>query len=236
MSTPTIVLPQFQGPFALLLSLIEEKKLSISDIALSEVAEQYLSHIHKSDTISLLDLADFLYVASRLLHLKSKLLVSNTADEDDDDGDTPLAMRLRMYKVYADATVHVMTRVRSGHTSFFGNIKSPPLPSGFYPPRCLSAYDLASSMHTILERLVPLLSLPKVQIAAAISINEKIALIKDRLQHADCLAFEDITNTRTVADTVVSFLALLELIKTREIMATQNGLFSPISVLSYVKK
>ena len=73
---------QFQGPLDLLLSLIESQKLDISQIALAQVTDQYLTYLDQSQDIGATELADFLVVATKLLIIKSRILLPQTADED----------------------------------------------------------------------------------------------------------------------------------------------------------
>ncbi len=230
--TVTISLPQFEGPFEVLLGLIEDQKMPITDVTLSHVTDQYFAYLKSHSEIPLFELADFLYVASRLLHLKSKELVSDSSAEEEEAG-PPLEYRLRMYKTYAHATRHITACIQQGNVAFFGKLKAPPLSSGFYPPRSCTAGQLAGFMRALLDRLEPLLALPRVRIEKVISINEKITLIKDKIMRALRLRFHDIADRGSASDVIVSFLALLELIKTQHITVTQNALFEDLTLSVY---
>ncbi|MAG11712.1 MAG: hypothetical protein CMI52_02795 [Parcubacteria group bacterium] len=220
---------QFEGPFGVLLELIEAQKLDITEISLSTVAEQFLEYIDTHDELPAQELADFLLVASRLLYIKSKALLPRLGPDEEDDG-LSLESQLRMYKAYIDAAKVIEKRVQDSQTSFFGKIKGPELATGFYPPRSLKAEDLADAMENMLKRLEPLLSLPKVQVERVVSINEKISHIKNRLTKQATMTFREALDQGTRVDAIVSFLALLELVKNRSIDVKQRSLFEDMII------
>src|SRR3989338_1878896 len=97
-----LTLDQFSGPLDLLLSLLEESKLNISEVSLSSITEQYLTYLDTLEDNRAEELADFLVVGSRLLLLKSKMLLPQFAPEEDEG--TSLEEQLRLYKVFLEAS------------------------------------------------------------------------------------------------------------------------------------
>ena len=90
---------QFQGPLDLLLSLIESQKLDISQIALAQVTDQYLTYLDQAQDIGATELADFLVVAAKLMYMKSKLLLPSLVDEELEEG-PDLETQLREYQKF----------------------------------------------------------------------------------------------------------------------------------------
>ena len=100
-------IPAFEGPLDLLLQLIEREKLDISSISLAQVADQFLAYVRELEQIDAELLADFLVVASRLVWIKSHLLLPQPArpgdDEQEEDPAEALARQLREYKRFKEA-------------------------------------------------------------------------------------------------------------------------------------
>lgn len=230
MTDATITIPQFEGPFRLLLEMIEDEKLAITDIALAKVSQQYLAFVETLEEVPMVELADFLYVASRLLYLKSKLLIPDQIADDEGEDGLPLAQRLRMYQMFAHATGYVATAYQNSRRAFFGALKRPVLPAGFYPPQKTTIDSLAKAMRGILDRLEPLLSLPQVRLQKIVSIHEKIAHIKEKIAQSGRIHFGEVTDLNNKFDTIVGFLALLELVKTRDARVAQEHLFEDIYI------
>lgn len=220
---------QFEGPFALLLELIENQKLEITEISLSTVTQQFLEYISEHEELPAQELADFLLVASRLLYIKSKAVIPKIGPDEDTD-ELSLESQLKMYKAYIDAAKEIDKRVLGPRTLFFGKIKSPPLAAGFYPPSHVEQEQLANTMRGILKKLEPLLSLPKVQVERVVSIHEKIESIKERLKKNISMSFRELLDQGSKTDTIVSFLALLELVKSQYIAVNQPSLFEDMII------
>ncbi len=233
MTDATITIPQFEGPFRLLLEMIEDEKLAITDIALAKVSQQYLAFVETLEEVPMVELADFLYVASRLLFLKSKLLIPDQTFDDEGEEGVPLAQRLRMYQMFAERTGFVASAFQNNRRAFFGTLKRPQLPAGFYPPSKTTTDSLRDAMRGLLLRLEPLLSLPQVRLQKVVSIHEKIAHIKEKIAQSGRIHFGEVTDLNNKFDTIVGFLALLELVKTRDAHVAQEHLFEDIYIARY---
>ncbi len=89
-------LEKFQGPLALLLSLIEKEELDITEIGLANICDQYIDYINNNDKISSDEMAEFLLIATKLLYIKSKTLLPYFYNDEEEEGIEDLKIQLRM--------------------------------------------------------------------------------------------------------------------------------------------
>lgn len=220
-------LEKFQGPLALLLELIEGEKLAISEVSLAKVTEQYIKHVQSLPAIDPDDLADFLVVAAKLIYLKSKTLLPDLHLEEEDG--PSLEAQLRMYKEYVEAAKKIEELIRKKRFAFFR--EKMPIPEGFFPPRTLVASRLRDIMQSVLQSVQPLLALPKKAMARVISIKEKIEHIRQMILEQATTSFRQVLRgAKGKTEVVVSFLALLELVKQKIVEAGQEKLFEDITI------
>lgn len=223
-----VELAQFSGPLDLLLSLIKENKLNISQLSLSTITEQYLRYLDKLEKNKEEELADFLVIGTRLLYLKSRLLLPQFSPEAE-EGES-LEEQLKLYKLFVDASRKFNKIWRNRHFSFF---RIEPLKKNkeFVAPANLSGENLQSSMINLLARLKPLKPLPQTTIDATISMKEKLESIRNVLKKVGKVSFFEILGkARNRTEVIVSFLALLELVKQKTVFLKQNTPFSDIAI------
>ncbi|MBI4992518.1 MAG: segregation/condensation protein A [Candidatus Magasanikbacteria bacterium] len=221
-------LDKFSGPLDVLLNLVEEKQMSISELALSEVTEQFLDHLSKIVDKRPEDLADFLVVATRLLFIKSRELLPQLGNEEEDG--PSLADQLRLYQVFIEASKKFNQRWNSNQRSVF-RVEPPRRPTEFIPPKNFSAEDLRSSLEKLIRRLKPLPPLPQTQIDKTVSVKEKIEEIKKILARAkQASLFGILKGSKSRTELIVSFLALLELVKQEGVLLKQGDNFGDIIV------
>ncbi|TAL19008.1 hypothetical protein EPN90_04780 [Patescibacteria group bacterium] len=219
---------KFEGPLDLLLQLVEERELQITEIALAEVTDQYLEYLEHSGKIANEELADFLLVASRLLYLKSRTLLPEISLGLEEEG-IPLEAQLRMYKRFADAAKQIDGLIKLKRFTFAR--EKPPLPPGFFaPPKSLTAAAMREMMAELIGALRPILELPRAALARAVSIKEKIDEIRELLRRGEVSFKNFVRSAKKRTEVVVSFLALLELVKQRVAKVEQNELFSDITI------
>ncbi len=231
-----IKLQQFEGPLDLLLSLIEERKLDITTIALAEVTEQFLQYIKQLESLDPTVLADFLSIAAKLLVIKSKAILPTLeiqGEEDDGESAADLESRLILYKKFKEVGRHLKkldNRRRQGFTrtlTFEQKIN-------FFPDPTLDAASLHASILKVLHGLKELDNLPKAKVKEAVSIQEKIALLKENLsQQVETRLSDLIKNAKNKSEVIITFLALLELIKQRIFTADQEVLFADVVIKKY---
>lgn len=224
-----ITLEKFQGPLELLLQLIENEKLAITEISLAEVTEQFFKYLVSLEGERSEELADFLVIATRLVYIKSRQLLPYLYPPDEDDGKN-LAEQLKFYKRYADAAKEI-GQMWGREKMAYGRVETVAIVSGFHPPLNTALNDLRESMLQLLRRLKPINPLPEVKMDRTISVEQKIKSIYNALLKLKSLSFKKIledASSRT--EVIVSFLALLELIKGEKVSIDQSGAFDDMTI------
>jgi segregation and condensation protein A len=225
----TIKTEKFEGPLDLLLNLIEEKKLDISEISLAQVTEQYMAYLEQINDPA--PLADFLVVAAKLLWIKSKLLLPSFELEEEGQS---LEQQLRIYKEYFDASKKINQLILQKNFTFTRDkliiLDEEKI---FNPPKWLNASRLAKVFKEVLAALEPQINLPKAVLEKTVSIQEKIKEIADLLQEKIKINFKSIVKSaKSRLDIIVTFLALLELIRQKMVTVEQSKTFAEINILN----
>ena len=224
-----VKLEQFEGPLDLLLELIEAAKLDISQISLAKVTDEYVRRLQEQPNIPPEELADFLVVASRLLLIKSRLLLPFlNLGQEEPEGD--LETQLKIYKEYLDASKTVQAMI--GKRRFlFVHEKLPHIEIGFAPPKKLTALQMSELFRVVLKRLDLIVRIPRAVIEKTVSIHEKIVEIQQLIAKAASMSFRSLlASSASRIEIVVSFLALLELVKQRSVTVEQGKLFDDITI------
>lgn len=225
---PEIKLDKFEGPLDLLLQLIEREELQVSEIALAKVTEQYFAYLNTLGEQRSEELADFLVIATKLVYLKSKELLPYLYPEENEG--PSLSDQLKLYKRYADASKVVEGLWLEGSVAY-GRIEPPALVEGFVLPLNATAPDLHHSFTELLRRLRPISPLPEVHIDHSISVKQKIESIFNTIKQWSTLRFTDLFGVaKNKTDVIVSFLALLELIKQEKISIHQLDSFDDMEI------
>ncbi len=227
-----VQLENFEGPLDLLLSLIDENKLDISEISLAKITDQYLYYLKNNQNLDIAEIADFLLIAAKLLYLKSKLLLPDVnfgieAEEDAND----LERQLKIYKEYHDAR-KILQKLINKHNFTYSRVT--PLikiKAEFLPPKNIKTEDLQFAMERLINSLKPIFKIPKKLIDKTINIKEKIEHIETLLNERESIAFSEFIKDRSnKTEIIVVFLAMLELMKKRTINAHQEFLFEEITI------
>lgn len=223
----------FEGPLDLLLHLIKKNEVSITDIPIATITEQYLATLDLMQTLNL-DLAgEFLVMAATLIHIKSRMLLPPGDDEPDDEeeGGDPreaLIRRLLEYQRFKEAANELQQRdvlARDVFARAAGPAETP-VPAGF---RELSVFELLTALRRVMDRL-PKDDFHEVTLDK-ITVREKMTLLLDRLHASEQVLFESLfSQARTRMEVVVTFLAMLELVKIRAIRIFQETLEGPILI------
>ncbi|MDO8669123.1 MAG: segregation/condensation protein A [Candidatus Buchananbacteria bacterium] len=225
-----IALEKFQGPLDLLLQLIESREMDISQVALAEVTDGYLAYLDNHPEISATELADFLVVATKLLVIKSKTLIPQLADDEEDSAEQ-LEAQLKMYKDYLDASKNI-EKIIAGNNFLFSRDKiSFSVETAFSPPQALIAGDLGAIYAEILARIDYVVNLPQKVMQQTVTLKEKVTSIRDAILKLKKINFRDVLiDAKNRTEIVISFMALLELIKSGEVAVNQGGVFDDIFV------
>jgi len=213
----------FEGPLDLLLHLIRENKLDIADIPIAEITEQYLAYLDIMKTLNLDVAGEFLVMAATLMHIKSRLLLP-VVEEEGEEGEDPrleLVRQLQEYEKYKEAggTLKELEERRS--RIFSGGSVGPEGPERTDYPLEVSLLELLSALKKLLERVPEEVALEIER--DRLTIAERINSILDQLKGATGeVAFEELfQGVRSVGEVIVTFLALLELMRLRMVRARQ---------------
>jgi segregation and condensation protein A len=226
-----IRLEQFEGPMDLLLSLIEKEKLDITQVSLAQVADQYLAYLRGKEFITLENLSSFLTIAARLILIKSRTLlpVLEFSDEEEESMDE-LEVRLKEYGRFREAAGSLNALLRRGNISHSRKSFSGMLPV-FYPQSGLTAHALRTHFVNVLGNIPVWEVLPEREMRAIITLEEKILALQQMLVERVETSFADLTRgAADRAEVIVSFLAVLEMVKQRFICVEQGQFFSDIRI------
>lgn len=228
-------LPDFEGPLDLLLHLIEHRQLDITRVSLAAVADQYLELISKPGAIALDALADYLIIAAKLILIKSRLLLpqpETVTDEPEEDIGEALARQLREYKMFKQAAAFLREREQKGLRTY-PRLAPPPKPQPIeWKITGVTTQDLAHALQRAL-RVRPAMPQGTLTVPLAVSIDQQIHAIANLTREQRRVSFSNLLATATTrVEIIVTFLAVLELIKRQQIQAHQEGLFGEI-ILSH---
>lgn len=224
----------FEGPLDLLLHLIKKNEINIYDIPVAMIAQQYLHYLEAMEELNLNVAGDFLVMAATLLQIKSKMLLpaDETAD-DDEEGPDPreeLVRRLLEYKAFKEAARQLDDQEKVWREVFWR--EQAPLVEEVeedLPLENVSLFDLVDALKEVLERN-PSSRLIEI-VPDNLTVRERMNLILETLEGKDSVSFAALfegSSHRMVV--VVTFLALLELMKLRVARVFQAETFGPILV------
>ncbi len=227
----TVATPVYEGPLDLLLQLIERAELDITALALAQVTDQYLDYIHRMN-VPADEISAFLVVAAKLLQIKSEALLPRppVRKEGEEDLGESLARQLRIYKRFKELSGWLEER-ETRHLHTYLRVAPPPKVEGKLDLSDLTLADLLSAAEGIFAEEAEKQTLGTVITAPRVTIREKIAWIAERLSKTPHTSFKGLLDHEpTRLEVVVTFLALLELVKRYRVSARQEGLFSDIEI------
>jgi len=227
-----VILDVFEGPLDLLLRLIEREELDISQVSLALVADQYLTSIEQLAEVHAASLADFLVVAARLLVIKSRYLLPRTAqpteDEDEEDVGEALARQLQEYKHYKALAAQLRQIEELGLKSY-PRIAAPPDIEKPLEPGQVTPLDLLEAVKRALAAHPSMLPVDGVVAPVLVRISDCIGTIQRLLRQQPLLRFSELMHrARSRTEILVTFMAILELIKQQYLRATQEAPFADI--------
>ncbi len=227
-------LPDFEGPLDLLLHLIEHRQLDITRVSLAAVADQYLELISKPGAVALDALADYLIIAAKLILIKSRLLLpqpENPNDEAEEDVGDALARQLREYKMFKQAAAFLRDREQRGLRTY-PRLAPPPKPQPVeWKLKGVTTEDLAHALNRALH-VRPSMPQGTLTVPLSVSIDQQIRAIVSLTREHGRVSFSHLLEDATTrVEIIVTFLAVLELIKRQQIFARQEGLFGEIILL-----
>jgi segregation and condensation protein A len=229
----TFKLPRFEGPLDLLLHLIKRDEVDIHDIPIARITQQYLQYI---EIMRLLDLdmaGEFLVMAATLMRIKAKMLLplpSSNSDEDEGDPREELVQRLIEYRLYKEAAGTMQAREAVRRTQHERGQVPTEEDAGPLPLAPASLFDLIGALQRVMARR-PEHVVYSVQ-TEGYDIEEKMSLMARTVAEDGELRFSTvIQNARDRMEIIVSFMALLELIKLGQVLCVQDANFADILIL-----
>lgn len=226
-------LEKFEGPLDLLLDLIDKEQLNITELSLAHVADQYLEYIRGCENIHLENLAEFLAVASRLILIKSRALLPILQFSEEEEAEIKdLTQQLEEYRKFKEAAALLAKLSESGRISYaresYGGVEAL-----FYPPENLNVSDLQKNFLAVLQDIPVIEKLEEEVVREVVTLEEKINDLQNRLRSKIETSFAELTaNAADKIDVIVSFLAMLEMVKQRLVEVEQTELFCDIRLKS----
>lgn len=232
-----VVLDEFQGPLDLLLHLIKEKEMDLESLEVSVITDQYLAYIDQMDPDQLETMSEYLVMAAQLIEMKSKLLLPNEKVElEDDYQEDPreqLIRRLIEYKKYKDVLDEFRDCYEHRQTL---HTKAPALMDDYIVdttemiPQDLEVYDLIRAMQKMFQRKALMAPLESKIARVEISIEDRSNQIRQyfRLHKNQRVDFEELFDEPSRTFFVVTFLSILVLVNTNELVIEQEGNFEKI--------
>lgn len=235
----------FEGPLDLLLYLIKDTQISIDDINVTHITEQYINFIHAMEKLNLEVASEYLVMAAHLVYIKSKMMLPKTiVDEEninyEENPEEKLKMRLKIYKLFKDITPFLrnLEEERSTYlnkipTDLSNEIK---LEVKDILVKDNNVYDLLSAFNKVLRRYMlhkPMKT--KIQ-QQSITIEDRIISVRKMVKKHERLNFIDLYTLDDSKEVIVlTFMAILELAKEKEIKISQDDLFENIFI-DYIER
>ena len=234
MSTPTVKLDVFEGPLDLLLHLIKRNEVSITDIPIATITDQYLALLEDLPELNLDGAGEYLVMAATLTFIKSRMLLPADPDAEDEPEEDPraqLVQQLLEYQRYREAAGELGARALLDREVFASPGEPMPtdVPPDGPPVRQASVGDLLDALRAVLKRLEP--PTPHTVFRPGLSVGECVQRILGRFALARDVEFAELFGPATErTEVIVTFLALLELIRLKVVQALQSERFGAIEL------
>ncbi len=219
----------YEGSFGILLDLIEARKLLVNDFALANITEDYIQHVRAQEAFPVEETANFIQIAATLLLIKSKSLIPDLILSEEESADIEdLKRRLVAYEKVREAA-RELSHIY-GRTVMAAAGDRPP-EVVFAPSRDLSTNALAEALARILAAREVVEELPTARVKPLVTIEEMMDQLAKRVQSAMTLSFKEFSGKdKERIEIIVSFLALLELVKQGAVAAEQHEVYGDIRI------
>jgi segregation and condensation protein A len=225
-------IPVYQGPLDLLLQLIEKSELDITAVSLAMVTDQYLQHIRQLADARADEISAFLVIAAKLIQIKSEALLPRPPvhEAGEEDPAENLARQLRIYKRFKEIANQLEERDAQGLHTYL-RLAPPPKVEGRLDLSDITLKDLLEAAESSFLQEKEKQSLGTVISAPKVTIRQKIAYIAETLSKSQNSSFKSLVGENSSRlEIVVTFLALLELVKRYRVSARQESLFGDIQI------
>lgn len=230
--TYAVRIEQFEGPLELLLQLIEKEKLDITRVSLAKVADQYLEYLERESQRSLPHLSQFLSIAARLILLKSRaLLPLLTFTDEEEQSIDDLEWQLQEYRRFREASQRLGELLERPMGSVIRErtfVSSTPV---FLAPAELTAKKLQDAFTAVLGEIPLMERLEEASLQSVVRLEERMNYFRAHLTERLETTFHSLTHQiDNRVELIVSFLALLQLIKERFVVVDQQEYFGDITI------
>lgn len=225
-----VFLEAFEGPLDLLLYLIRRQNLDVLDIDVAVITEQYMQYVELMDAMQFELAAEYLLMAAMLAEIKSRMLLprSNEADDDEEDPRATLVRRLQEYERFKKAAEDMATLPRVERDTWVGSAE-PPVMERTKPLPEVNLQDLVIAFSEVLKR-ADLYESHQIK-RESLSTRERMADVLQALQEQEFCSFDSLFKVEEGRlGVVVTFLAILELIKESLVDIVQSDEFAPIHI------
>lgn len=231
-----IQLQVYEGPLDLLYDLISKHKIEIKDISIIEITKQYLSYLEMLDKMDLEITSEFITMASKLLEIKSKYLLYKQKDDEEEDPRLELIEKLEEYRKFKLASQEIKGNIDYTRELFFRRKEEIIIDDKI---------DLEEISIEAIKNILPHIlkvktfeedevktdkKLNKIVRGKIVSVEEKIIYIRDIIREKAEIKFKSIISTCDKDEVIATFLSILELIKSKEIIVEQDVFFDDILI------
>lgn len=229
----TVKTSSFEGPFSLLLHLVESKKFFINDVSLASVTEDYLNYINNLPEKDTSELSGFIVVAATLILIKSKSLLPDLelTEEENEDIDS-LKRRLELFELFTKLGIEVSESF--GKNMIFQAKERKNDVLVFLPDDQITKENMMTLAGDLLNKIPKKVFLPDVEVKKVVSLEEMIGNLTNRIQTTMKMKFKDFAggaqNKQEKVFVIVSFLAMLELVRVGTLDAEQEENFADITI------
>jgi segregation and condensation protein A len=230
-----VKLEVFEGPLDLLLYLIKQDEIDIYDISLERITRQYLEYLQAFKELDIELAGEFIVMAANLIYLKSRSLlpVDQQPPEEDAEEDDPrwdLIRQLIEYKKFKEAAAELHLRELEQDRIFARESSASSLLQGPLRLEEVGIFQLINAFQTVIKRIEARQDVQEI-FAERFSVSEKIDIILQRVANNARLRFSDLFGAAVSrVEVVVTFLALLELIRLKQVRALQKNMFEEIEI------
>ena len=229
-----IDLPVYEGPLDLLLHLIERSELDITALSLATVTDQFLKQVKALKDGRVTEMIDFIVIGARLMVIKSRALLPTPpvildGDEDSEDPAEMLVRQLKQYQQFKITSRFFHERLNAGLHTYL-RLAPPPKVEAKLDTSSADASKLHQMMLGVLLRLAEREDSVSVAAPRKITVEGQMAKLRSSVRRKKRLAFSDLLNDGGRTELSVTLLAVLEMIKRREVVASQEEMFGRIQI------
>jgi segregation and condensation protein A len=237
-NTVTVKLARFEGPLDLLLHLIKRDEIDIYDIPIAHITQQYLAYIELMRALDLEIAGEFLVMAATLMRIKAKMLLPLPAvGEEEDEGDPreELVQRLIEYRQFKEAAETLKLREGERRLLFERGMVPGEDDAGPLPLAPATLFDLLDALNRVMSRVA---EQPVYEVQGELyDVEDKMSLIARTVAELGSVSFTDLLlKCRARSEMIVTFIALLELIKLGQVTVIQSQNFADIMLLARLRE